>query len=136
MNNTSPNDNDTDDDGTSDGWEIYYGFNPLYDFDGTVDFDNDGFDSNYNGIIETIEAHINVYEFQADTDPRHVDTDLDGMWDGWEVYYNLNPLDAFDATVDNDVDGFDANYNGTLEEDEEHNNILHNQIVGNQQDSR
>ena len=115
LNNTSPNDNDTDDDGTSDGWEIYYGFNPLYDFDGTVDFDNDGFDSNYNGTIEKVEEHINVYEFQADTDPRHVDTDLDGMWDGWEWIHGLDPLNPLDAGADPDQDGVinSLEYNNT-----------------------
>jgi len=116
LNNTSPNDNDTDNDGIYDGWEVNYGFNPLYDYDATVDFDFDGFDSNFNGTIEGDEEHINLLEYHADTDPRIVDTDFDGMWDGWEWRYGLNPLNALDAQADSDQDGVTNNieYNNTL----------------------
>jgi uncharacterized repeat protein (TIGR01451 family) len=34
-----------------------------------------------------------------------VDTDGDGMWDGWEARYLLNPQDASDARLDDDGDG-------------------------------
>ena len=34
------------------------------------------------------------------------DSDKDGMEDAWEIKYGLNPLDAKDATVDTDGDGF------------------------------
>ena len=78
----------------------------------TVVFRND---SNYNGTIEKNEEHINVYEFRADTDPRHVDTDLDGMWDGWEWIHNLDPLNPLDAGADPDQDGVinSLEYNNT-----------------------
>lgn len=38
------------------------------------------------------------------TDPFNRDTDSDGMPDGWEVQYNLNPLSGDDATTDADAD--------------------------------
>jgi hypothetical protein len=47
-----------------------------------------------------------VYTPQREyTDPCDSDTDDDGMSDGWEVLYNLKPLDASDAPEDADIDG-------------------------------
>ena len=88
-----------------DCWEGFFGLNLLYDFDGTVDNDEDGFDSNYNGTIEEDEEHNNILEFQADTHPYIADTDADGMLDGWEWRYGLDPLNALDAGADSDNDG-------------------------------
>ena len=50
------------------------------------------------------------------TDPTHNDTDGDGMPDGWEVSYNLNPISDLDANEDADNDGwdFDRNFNITV----------------------
>ena len=123
-NNTDPTNNDTDGDGMLDGWEGYYNLQPNDPSDAEQDFDEDGYDANRDGFISSIESYTNIEEFLNNTEPNNNDTDGDGMHDGWEVYYNLNPLDIYDSTVDNDEDGFDANYNGTLEEDEEHNNLL------------
>jgi hypothetical protein len=39
------------------------------------------------------------------TDPTAEDTDGDGMWDGWEIYYNLLPTNASDRYADEDHDG-------------------------------
>jgi len=36
------------------------------------------------------------------TNPRLKDTDGDGMWDGWELYVGLNPVDPADAAGDLD----------------------------------
>ena len=107
-----------------DGWEAYYNLQPKDPSDANQDFDEDGYDANRDGFVSSIESYTNIEEFLNNTEPNNNDTDGDGMHDGWEVYYNLNPLDIYDSTVDNDEDGFDANYNGTLEEDEEHNNLL------------
>ena len=41
LNNTNPNDPDTDDGGAWDGWEIYYGFNPKSAADESNDNDGD-----------------------------------------------------------------------------------------------
>jgi hypothetical protein len=38
------------------------------------------------------------------TDPENSDTDGDGMADGWEILYGLDPLDPSDATLDPDGD--------------------------------
>jgi len=123
-NDTNPTNNDTDGDGMPDGWEAYYNLQPKDPSDADQDFDEDGYDANRDGFVSSIESYTNIEEFLNNTEPNNNDTDGDGMHDGWEVYYNLNPLDIYDSTVDNDEDGFDANYNGTLEEDEEHNNLL------------
>ena len=124
LNGTNPRNNDTDSDGMFDGWEAYYGLQPTDPSDANQDFDEDGYDSNRDTFVSSTEEYTNIEEFRNNTSPNNNDTDDDGMFDGWEVYYGLNPLDDFDATVDNDEDGFDSNYNGTIEEDEEHNNIL------------
>ena len=124
LNGTNPRENDTDGDGMLDGWEAYYGLQPTDPSDAQQDLDEDGYDSNRDTFVSSSEAYTNIEEFLNNTSPNNNDTDDDGMLDGWEVYYGLNPLDDFDATVDNDEDGFDSNYNGTIEEDEEHNNIL------------
>jgi hypothetical protein len=42
---------------------------------------------------------------QHGTNPLNPDTDSDGMPDGWEVQYGLNPLDASDGDEDGDADG-------------------------------
>ena len=124
LNGTDPTNNDTDGDGMPDGWEAYYDLHPTDPSDADQDSDGDGYDSNRDGFVSSLEGYTNLEEFLNNTSPDNNDTDDDGMWDGWEVYYGLNPLDAYDSTVDHDEDGFDSNYNGTIEEDEEHNNIL------------
>ncbi len=39
------------------------------------------------------------------THPLKVDSDGDGMYDGWEAYAGLDPIDAADAPLDPDEDG-------------------------------
>ena len=43
------------------------------------------------------------------TNPIDADTDGDGMPDGWEAFYDLNPRDSKDANEDLDLDGYDSN---------------------------
>ncbi len=53
-------------------------------------------------------ARAAVRPFDPDdhsTNPRLRDTDRDGIWDGWEHYVGLNPIDPQDATPDGDEDG-------------------------------
>ena len=38
------------------------------------------------------------------TDPNNVDTDGDGMWDGWEIHFKLSPDNASDRFADEDGD--------------------------------
>ena len=88
---SNPYNNDTDNDGISDGWEVYYSLNPLNPSDAVTDIDNDGL--------------TNINEYYLRTNPLSNDTDGDGMPDGWEVQYGLDPLNASDGSLDYDMDG-------------------------------
>ena len=57
------------------------------------------------------------------TDPLDSDTDDDGMPDGWEKYYNLNPLEDYDADDDQDDDGYDSNRDNEITPNERHTNL-------------
>jgi hypothetical protein len=82
---------DSDEDGMLDSWEMAY-FGSL-DQDGSDDFDDDG--------LSDLE------EFQSNTDPTDWDSDDDDLPDGWEVSNGLDPLDdsgenGRDGDFDND----------------------------------
>ncbi len=124
LNGTDPTNPDSDNDGIPDGWEVQYGLDPLDPLDAVLDTDGDGWDFNRNGEVVGNETFTSLEEYSRDTHPDLNDTDGDGMWDGWEVWFGLNPLDPFDAGVDYDLDGHDANWNGSLESDELHTNLL------------
>ena len=36
----------------------------------------------------------------------HQDQDGDGMWSGWEYFFDFDPYDASDAAIDSDGDGY------------------------------
>ncbi len=92
---TNPTDFDSDSDGMPDIWEELYNppLSPTNGLDGALDSDNDGL------------ANSNEYLYSCN--PTNVDTDADGMWDGWEVTYIsiLNPTNALDGALDSDGDG-------------------------------
>ena len=78
---------DTDEDGLSDGDEIY-----IYRTDpNDPDMDGDGYDDG----VETLLG----------TNPRNPDSDGDGMSDSWEWDYGFDPLVWNDADLDTDEDG-------------------------------
>jgi len=77
--NTDPTDSDTDNDTMPDGWEIQYGLNPANAADADQDNDNDGL--------------TNLEEYQHGTDPNDADTDNDGALDGDEIVAGTDPLD-------------------------------------------
>ena len=91
---TNPRNTDTDGDGMPDGWE--FGFSPATNLKDQSDRDAD---PDQDGLT-------NYDEYRNGTDPRTPDTDEDGMPDGWEVRYRLNPTNASDANQDVDGDGF------------------------------
>ncbi len=67
---------------------------PVFFAIGNADVDSDA-----DGLKDARE------KFVHHTDPNAVDTDEDGMPDGWEVDHALNPIDAADAGSDPDGDG-------------------------------
>jgi hypothetical protein len=97
-NNTDPLNNDTDDDGLSDGEEVkIYRTDPL-----DPDYDDDGL---------TDGDEINIHG----TDPNDYDSDDDCLNDGLEIDNGMNPNLA-DANTDTDGDGlsnFDEIFAGT-----------------------
>ncbi|MEW6681846.1 MAG: HYR domain-containing protein [Nitrospirota bacterium] len=84
---------DADGDGMPDSWEVQYGLDPNDPADAAQDPDGDLFS--------------NLQEYQCGSNPLDpasvcppADTDGDGLPDGWEVQYGLNPL-----SPDSDGDG-------------------------------
>jgi len=120
---TDPNNPDTDGDGMSDGYEDYFGLDPLDDGDTGTDSDGDGLtnleefildtdpknqDTDGDGIDDYTEVNTDLnitLDGIQGTDPANHDTDGDGMDDGWEIEYDLDPLDFRDLFDDKDVDG-------------------------------
>ena len=62
--------------------------------------------------------HIDEQSVTNDANLPTKDSDNDGMPDWWEIGFGLDPYDALDASMDNDMDGHDRNRNGVLEEEE------------------
>ncbi|MBB1296296.1 leucine-rich repeat domain-containing protein [Pseudoalteromonas sp. SR41-7] len=98
-------DDDDDNDGMSDEYELLYGFDPLNSDDANSDFDSDGL--------------TNLEEMLLETNPLLDDTDNDGVTDNLDTF----PLDATES-VDTDNDGIgnnvdlDDDNDGISDEDE------------------
>jgi hypothetical protein len=73
--------------------EYMWGTDPL-----KADTDNDSYPALSGNTNDFDEI---VYH---GTDPVMEDTDGDGMWDGWEIFYNLQPTNASDRFADEDKD--------------------------------
>ncbi|CAM2982059.1 LamG-like jellyroll fold domain-containing protein [Rariglobus hedericola] len=108
---TNPLVTDTDGDTLSDYAEIHtHGTNPR-----TQDTDGDGLgDLREVTVWHTSSALTTTHNVVDSREPVPTpppsrpdgwDTDNDGMPDGWEVRYGLNPLDPADAALDPDDDG-------------------------------
>ena len=85
--------------------------------DPNADDDHDSMDCNYDGKIDHREEYPNKAEFENNTNPKNPDSDGDGMWDVWEIYYGFDPNDPSDASQDADGDG-----KTNLEEFNDHTN--------------
>ena len=66
--------------------------------------------------------YTNYEEYLNGTDPRNNDTDGDGMPDGWEAFYGLNPNSDEDSSLDFDSDGYDSDGDGEISPDEKFTN--------------
>ena len=95
---------DSDNDRMPDPYELANGFDPMLTIDGSEDEDGDGFDFDNSGLpLSSNEFFNNTMEYLAGTDPRNSDSDGDGIPDGWEFYWGLDPLVAdSDKDFDND----------------------------------
>lgn len=122
---TDPTNPDSDGDGLPDGWEVQIGYDQNQPSDLTVDSDGDGMydwfelvyvldngvddaddDPDGDGLSNYEEFELGLTDPTKATDPLNPDSDGDTMPDGWEVIYNLDPLNPADAAQDVDGDGF------------------------------
>jgi PKD repeat protein/rhodanese-related sulfurtransferase len=80
---------DSEYDGLNDSWEMA--------FLGTLD-NSPGEDTDDDGLT-------NLEEYTLGTNPGSLDSDGDGMADGWEITYEFDPLNGADGSEDADDDG-------------------------------
>lgn len=92
------------------------GLSGGYSFDWHVN--NQNYDDYYCLDEETYQSHYKIFKGQTDedplfcnieeylwgTDPTKWDSDGDGMSDGWEAWYGLNPTDGIIRGYDDDSD--------------------------------
>jgi len=91
--NTNPINSDTDGDSLPDGWEVYYGTEPIDTNDYSGDIDDGG----------TGDGVTNYNEYIHYTDPTKSDSDDDLMPDKWEIDNDLMP-NYDDSWKDDDFD--------------------------------
>ena len=117
---TDPNNNDTDGDGLSDGWEYTYraetNVDPMVQANSTQlssDMDMDGLTLAQEGMANTdpdnndtdMDKLSDGEEISLGTNPTDNDTDSDGLNDSYEIEIDTNPLNN-----DTDADGLNDSY--------------------------
>ena len=60
----------------------------------------------------------------------------DGIIDGWEVYFSLDPLNSSDAIVDSDEDGWDSDRNGIVTPDSSRATVSFGEAFSNLEEYR
>lgn len=100
-------DPDDDNDGLPDEWETQYQTDPGTGdvYLNPLDADTDGDDTADGDEDFDADGLSNLQELASGTNPYKPDTDDDGMPDGWEVGYGLNPV-TDDGGLDHDQDGW------------------------------
>jgi len=130
---TDKNSVDSDGDGLPDGYELF----TLNTHPATIDTDNNGIsdadeDFDADGIINIKEYELAINPKNADTDgdylpdyeevyiystePLYADKDIDGLDDGLEIKYGMNPFEP-DTLKDGILDGdrvFDVVFSGEI----------------------
>ncbi len=105
----TPTDEDSDDDDMWDGYEFLYesvdGIDVLDNTGADYDPDLDGLSNlrEFLGVDAIASGLSNSW-----SNPGLADTDGDGIPDGWEYEYGLDPVDPADALFDEDLDGPDG----------------------------
>jgi len=136
LSDTNPEIPDSDGDGLLDGFEVTFGFDPLGPNESAGDPDADGLnnlaeqeagtspwlaDTDGDGLTDLEEVDtdpsladtdgdgLNDYEelITHSTDPNDPDMDDDGLLDGFEVFYGLDPFNTNESLADPDTDGLD-----------------------------
>ena len=105
---------DVDGDGLPDWWELRY-FGNATTTAASSDSDGDGLMNSQEYALGTdptsnvdtdIDSLSDDLELFLGTDPHYWDSDNDGMSDGWEHKYELDPLSPNDPNIDSDNDGW------------------------------
>jgi hypothetical protein len=164
---TDATNKDSDGDGMPDGWELKFRrwigssftgsnnwtMNPMDPADANWDADGDGLSNlcEYQWTLikdagiagDLLESHFETEQaaqLWSDSDPNNIDSDGDGLPDGWEARgactwdvtrVGINPLNGSDAFENPDGDGYDINHNGVIESNEAFVNWLEYSIKDN-----